>query len=384
MAEIQNILKQYGEWGIRLKNNKFIKNTLIKFAFQEIICLAIVVLILISIFGITRLSNFQWLYDYSPDLYFKLIEMFNSIYNGIGLFIIITITWLTLTFILLHKIIKQLYTYIKEVTDASKLLFDKDTEYIKLPSELEMAEENLNQLKREYEKSKRISKENEQKKDDLIVYLAHDIKTPLTSMIGYLSLLDEIDDMPKKQRQKYISIALEKSYKLEDLINELFDITRFNSEKIVLMKEEVNVKMMLEQIADDFYPLLKENDRNIKITSSSKVVINADSKQLARVFSNIIKNACFYSTDKEILIDIKTSSDTAHITISNKGKKIPEEKLKLLFEKFYRADSSRTSKTGGSGLGLAIAKEITKLHGGDIFAESDNDYTRFHIKLPIK
>lgn len=367
-----------------MKNNKFIKKTLTKFAIQEIICLAIIVLILVIIFGIARTSDFQWLYNYSPNLYFNLIEVFNNIYNGASIFIIVTIIWLALTFILLYKMLKQLYTYIKEVTDASKLLFDKDIEYIKLSPELELAEKNLNHLKKEYEKSKQLSKESEQKKDDLIVYLAHDIKTPLTSMIGYLSLLDEVDDMPKKQRKKYINIALEKSYKLEDLINELFDITRFNSEKIVLMKEEVNLVMMIEQIVDDFYPLLKENNREIKINSSSKVILNADSKQLARVFSNIIKNACFYSTDKEILIDIKTSSDLVHVTISNKGKQIPKEKLEMLFEKFYRADSSRTSKTGGSGLGLAIAKEITKLHGGDITAESNKNYTKFHIKLPIK
>ena len=367
-----------------MKNNKFIKNTLIKFAIKEIICLAIIISILVIIFGLVRISNFNWLYNYYPDLYFGLINIFNSIYNDVGIFIVITIVWLTVTFILLYKTLEQLYTYIKDITDASKLLFDKETEYIKLPEELYLAEENLNHLKKENEKIKRLRKESEQKKDDLIVYLAHDIKTPLTSMIGYLSLLDEIDDMPKTERKKYINIALEKSYKLEDLINELFDITRFNSEKIVLMKEDVNLVMMLEQIVDDFYPILKENDKEIKITSSSKVILNADSKQLARVFSNIIKNACFYSTDREILIDIKTSSDLVHITISNKGKKIPEEKLKLLFEKFYRADSSRTSKTGGSGLGLAIAKDITKLHGGDISAESDENYTTFHIKLPIK
>lgn len=367
-----------------MKNNSFIKSSLIKFVVREIVSLAIIILVLAFVFIFARMSDFNWLYNDSPNLYFGFVDAFNFIYSDFGIFIIVLGIWILVTFILLYKLLKEMSSYIELITDASSLLFDKDTEYIKLPSELSLAEENLNHLKREYEKSKRLSKENEQKKDDLIVYLAHDIKTPLTSMIGYLSLLNEIDDMPKKQRKKYINIALEKSYKLEDLINELFDITRFNSEKIVLMKEEINLGMMIEQIADDFYPILKEHDREIKINSKTKVILNGDSNQLARVFNNIIKNACFYSTDKEILIDISKSDDMANVVISNRGKKIPEEKLKLLFEKFYRADASRTSKTGGSGLGLAIAKEITMLHGGEIKAESDDEYTRFIVSLPIK
>jgi len=367
-----------------LKNNNFVKNALIKFVFQEIICLSVIVLFLVICFFIIRMTDYNWLYNYSNDLYYSFINVFNFIFSVPGIFITIFVVLFITTLILLYKLIKKLSLYVEEVTDASNLLFDQKTEYIKLSPELSVAEENLNCLKREYEKSERLSKENEQKKNDLMVYLAHDIKTPLTSMIGYLSLLDEIDDMPKSKRQKYIKIALEKSYKLEDLVNELFDITRFNSEKIVLMKEKINLVMMIEQIVDDFYPLLKENNKEIKIKSDEKVILNADSNQLARVFNNVIKNAIFYSTDKEIIIEINKKEDMANIVITNKGKEIPKEKLELLFEKFYRVDSSRTSKTGGSGLGLAIAKEITKLHGGNISAKSNKEHTKFLINLPIK
>ncbi len=367
-----------------MKNNNFVKNALIKFVFQEIICLSVIVLFLVICFFIIRMTDYNWLYNYSNDLYYSFINVFNFIFSVPGIFITIFVVLFITTLILLYKLIKKLSLYVEEVTDASNLLFDQKTEYIKLSPELSVAEENLNCLKREYEKSERLSKENEQKKNDLMVYLAHDIKTPLTSMIGYLSLLDEIDDMPKSKRQKYIKIALEKSYKLEDLVNELFDITRFNSEKIVLMKEKINLVMMIEQIVDDFYPLLKENNKEIKIKSDEKVILNADSNQLARVFNNVIKNAIFYSTDKEIIIEINKKEDMANIVITNKGKEIPKEKLELLFEKFYRVDSSRTSKTGGSGLGLAIAKEITKLHGGNISAKSNKEHTKFLINLPIK
>lgn len=366
-----------------MKNKEFVKNILSDYIIKEIIIFIGMLFSFGVVFLIVRLSDFNWLYNSSPVTYFTLMDTFNTLYKPSNLIILIFIVWTFISLILTYKLIKKITSYINIVTENSKLLFDENAEYIKLPKELSETENNLNNLKREYEKAQRRAKENEQKKDDLIVYLAHDIKTPLTSMIGYLSLLDEIDDMPKKQRKKYTKIALEKSYKLEDLINELFDITRFNSEKIVLMKEEIDLNLMLEQIADDFYPILKENNKEIKINSSSKIIINADSNQLVRVFSNIIKNAIFYSTDKQITIDINKNKYIANVKISNKSKHIPKEKLDHLFEKFYRADYARGSKTGGSGLGLAIAKEITKLHGGDITAKSNNEYINFYITLPL-
>ena len=243
----------------------------------------------------------------------------------------------------------------------------------------------MNQIKKQARKNLRLTQENEQRKNDLIVYLAHDIKTPLTSMIGYLSLLNEINDMPLKQRVKYINIALEKSYRLEDLINELFDISRFNAETIILSKEELNLTMMLEQIVDDFYPILKENNKEITIKSDDKIIIYADSDKIARVFGNIIKNAISYSKEEsEIVINLKKDNNNAIVEVINKGKQISKEKLSKIFEKFYRLDSARTSRTGGSGLGLAIAKDIVELHNGTIIAESNEEETTFRVTLPLK
>lgn len=262
---------------------------------------------------------------------------------------------------------------------------NKNVEYVELPKELEDIQNKMNSLKRESEKNERLARENEQKKDELIVYLAHDIKTPLTSMIGYLSILDEIDDMPKKKQKKYTSIALDKSYRLEELINELFDIARFNSEKIVLEKEELNLNLMIEQIIDDFYPILKELNKEIQFNTEEDIRVFADPDKLSRVFTNLIKNAINYSKEESnITINIKKENTNIIVDVVNKGKQIPKEKLDRLFEKFYRLDSSRTSKTGGSGLGLAIAKEIMELHGGIITAESNEEETTFHVELPIK
>ncbi len=292
--------------------------------------------------------------------------------------------WLVGFIIIVIVCLRKTLFYIDLIVDASGKLTSTSEELIKLPNDLNEVEKRMNQIKQVATYNAKLAKENEQRKNDLIVYLAHDIKTPLTSMIGYLSLLDEVKDMPKKQKEKYTKVALEKSYKLEDLINELFDIARFNSEKIILDKEELNLNMMIEQIVDDFYPILKELNKKITIIKNEPIILLGDSDKLARVFSNIIKNAVNYSLDSSnITIEITKVDNFANIIISNKGKKISEDKLNKIFEKFYRVDSSRTTKTGGSGLGLAIAKEIVELHGGIVSATSDEKYTKFYIKLPI-
>lgn len=292
--------------------------------------------------------------------------------------------WLIGFIILVVIVLRKTLSYIDSIVEESQKLTSSSEEFINLPEDLKEVETRMNQIKQVSIYNARLAKENEQRKNDLIVYLAHDIKTPLTSMVGYLSLLDEVKDMPKKQKEKYTKVALEKSYKLEDLINELFDIARFNSETIVLEKEELNLNMMIEQIIDDFYPTLKELDKEIVVEKNQKVTLYGDSDKLGRVFNNVIKNAINYSSsNSKIIVEITKAEGFASIVISNKGKKIPEEKLNRIFEKFYRADTSRTTKTGGSGLGLAIAKDIVELHGGEIYATSDEEFTKFYINLPI-
>lgn len=375
------------EWGIKLrsKKNKLLKKTFINFVIKILvlsICMPFGILLLVAL--IDRLS-FQWLYDISPEVYNNFREFFYSITDLRTLIIPILIIWVIGTLVLLYRLLKKVFGYIDEVGKATEDLVNKDVEYIELPDELEEIQKRMNHLKRESEKNEKLAKENEEKKDELIVYLAHDIKTPLTSMIGYLSILDEIDDMPKKKQKNYISIALDKSYRLEDLINELFDVARFNSEKIVLEKEELNLNLMLEQIIDDFYPTLREVNKSIKLNYDEPISINGDSDKLSRVFNNLIKNAISYSKEEsEIVINLKKDNNNAIVEVINKGKQISKEKLSKIFEKFYRLDSARTSRTGGSGLGLAIAKDIIELHNGTIIAESNEEETTFRVTLPLK
>ena len=375
------------EWGIKLrsKKNKLLKKTFINFVIKILvlsICMPFGILLLVAL--IDRLS-FQWLYDISPEVYNNFREFFYSITDLRTLIIPILIIWVIGTLVLLYRLLKKVFGYIDEVGKATEDLVNKDVEYIELPDELEEIQKRMNHLKRESEKNEKLAKESEEKKDELIVYLAHDIKTPLTSMIGYLSILDEIDDMPKKKQKNYISIALDKSYRLEDLINELFDVARFNSEKIVLEKEELNLNLMLEQIIDDFYPTLREVNKSIKLNYDEPISINGDSDKLSRVFNNLIKNAISYSKEEsEIVINLKKDNNNAIVEVINKGKQISKEKLSKIFEKFYRLDSARTSRTGGSGLGLAIAKDIVELHNGTIIAESNEEETTFRVTLPLK
>ena len=375
------------EWGIRLKNNdmkKIVKSTFWSFIVQCMISLTIMGIIMIILAESRAIFDFQWLYNIFPHLYDLLDNIYELVFERAYFIFIIFGTTLIIVLSLLYKLLNKIFSYVFAVSESADKLFDKNVEYINLPPEMVEVEKKLNHFKTEAIKNERLARENEQKKDELIVYLAHDIKTPLTSMIGYLSLLSEIKDMPQEQRNRYIDIALDKSYRLEYLINELFDVARFNSEKIVLEKEEINLNLMLEQIADDFYPTLKEMNKKINFTSDEKTILYADPDKLSRVFNNLIKNAVNYSKENtDIDIIILNNENQATVKITNKGKQIPKEKLDKIFEKFYRLDSSRTSKTGGSGLGLAIAKEIVELHGGRIYAESDMKETTFSVILPI-
>ena len=218
---------------------------------------------------------------------------------------------------------------------------------------------------------------------DIRDYMEEDLKTPLTSVIGYLSLMDEAPDMPEAQKARYVHITLDKACRLEKLINEFFEITRYNLQQIILEKETIDLYYMLVQMADEFYPVLSARGNTIRLSVGEDMTVYGDSEKLARVFNNILKNAVSYSYENtEIEIGAEKVEDGLKITFRNRGKTIAREKLEFLFEKFFRMDEARATHTGGAGLGLAIAKEIVTLHGGTITAESENEVTTFCVILP--
>lgn len=314
--------------------------------------------------------------------YWSAADIYRVIFrNNKGLLLGIGFVFLLLIFI--YVAMSRFTRYFKKISDGIDQLVNESEEPILLPSELEFIETKLNTVKSTLEKRKDAALESERRKNDLVVYLAHDIKTPLTSVIGYLSLLNEAPDMPVEQRIKYTGITLEKAYRLEQLINEFFEITRFNLQTINLIKEDVNLTMMLEQMADEFYPILAPQNKQAVVEAGENIMVYADSDKLGRVFNNILKNAAAYSYDDSVInISAVKEGDNILISFRNEGKMIPSDKLDSIFEKFYRVDSSRSSNTGGTGLGLAIAKEIVVLHGGNISAKSNEEYTQFTVSLP--
>jgi two-component system sensor histidine kinase VanS len=249
--------------------------------------------------------------------------------------------------------------------------------------EMAFMEQKLNTLKQTLEKREQDARQAEQRKNDVVMYLAHDIKTPLTSVIGYVSLLDEAPDMPVEQKAKYVHITLEKAYRLEQLIDEFFEITRYNLQTIVLSKKTIDLSYMLVQMADEFYPQLSAQGKRAVIHAAEDLTVCGDPDKLARVFNNVLKNAAAYSTDNSVIdITAARSGGSVSIVFTNDGS-IPQDKLTSIFDKFYRLDSARSAGTGGAGLGLAIAKEIVNLHGGRMYADSDGGKTSFTVELPV-
>ncbi|WP_408611461.1 sensor histidine kinase [Lientehia hominis] len=275
------------------------------------------------------------------------------------------------------------FSYFQEVADAAEVIYKQDDSMVSLSAPLKDLENQMNQIKVSVLNNERIAREAEQRKNDLVTYLAHDLKTPITSVIGYLTLLKDEPQISEEMRNRYISIAREKAERLDDLINEFFDITRFNLSHITLEKSEVHLIRMLNQLIYEFKPMLREKNLNCVLQSPEDLRIYCDPDKLQRVFDNLLRNAVNYShEDCTIRIRVEEMPNQVKLSFINDGDQISEEKLKRIFEQFYRLDNSRSTKSGGAGLGLAIAKEIVELHGGQISAYSEDNIIRFDVTLP--
>lgn len=297
--------------------------------------------------------------------------------------------FLTIGFVILFLIfynmqVKRLLHYLVSVENAIDSVQEDNMEPVNLVPELQPISDKLTELKMTLKKKEYASIESEKQKNDLVVYLAHDLKTPLTSIIAYLTMLDGQREMTEEERKKYTHVALEKATRLGELINEFFEITRFNLQDIVLEKERLNLSVMLEQLADESYGVLAEKYLTCRVDADENLIVDGDPDKLARVFDNLLRNAIAYSfTDTEIVIRAYRQDSQVVITFTNQGHQIPEQKLKSIFEKFYRVDNARSSRTGGAGLGLSIAKRIVEVHGGRIEAFSDREHTAFMVQLPL-
>ena len=311
------------------------------------------------------------------DLYWQLIGDNKIFFMILG--------FLLLFALFFYVALSKMTTYLDQVGDGIENILSESTEPIHLITELKPIEIRLNEIKATIKRQELEAVESEKRKNDLVLFLAHDLKTPLTSVVAYLTMLDSHPDMPVEERAKYTHISLEKAIRLGELINEFFDITKFNLQNMELEPVELNLTMMLEQIADELYGVLQEKKLTCEVEVQENLEVYGDPDKLARVFDNLLRNAIAYCYEgTTIRIEAHEKRRDVEIIFTNEGKKIPGSKLQTIFERFYRLDNSRSTETGGAGLGLAIAKEIVELHHGRIIAKSDESYTRFIVTLPSR
>lgn len=366
-------------WVTPLNNNTHFKKSLTTNLLKKIgatIGITVLIFIVLLFYSYQIYHQYIW---YEHDLIYHLG---NFVKNNIITIAIVLISIDTIIIFWLRY--RESLQYIEKMLDAGKALVADNDILIVLPEELKEIEDQMNQIKRESIKNKNIIKQSEQQKNDLLLYLAHDLKTPLTSVVGYLDLLLNQPNLTVEERSNYTDIAYDKAIRLEELINEFFDIAKYNLSDINLKLENVNISVMLSQISYEFMPLYKQKNIECITNIEDDLNINIDINQFERVFDNLIRNAINYSSSDSILnINAGKTKNDIIIEFSNQVSNISSDKLESIFEPFIRLDQARNSKTGGSGLGLAITKKIIELHNGTIDVNINNGVIKFTIKLPL-
>ena len=391
-----------------------------RFGLQIMVYAAVIILLFLC--GYLVGTNRIWM---GTERFFPLLHMLHDNWlPAICLFLLfgcLLIAWLNF-----FKIAQLM----AEVAEAVSAIYRDREAAVQLPRELKEMENQLNQIRIQAEADRQQAHETNQRKDDMLMYMAHDLKTPLTSVIGYLTLLNDEPDIPETTRQRYLGVVLKKALRLEELINGFFEITRFNFSHMILEKSYVNMSMMVNQILYEFQPVFAEKRLQFTFEAPEEVYVYCDVEKMERVYDNLFKNVANYSyTDTQIRVclsekipaetrqrmlegqeagqnivletaetgrnvmpgqteekqeaaGVRKASGGMRLIVENHGRTIPREKLEHLFEQFFRLDSSRDSHTGGSGLGLAVVKEIIQLHGGTVACESENEIIRFIVELP--
>ncbi len=328
-------------------------------------------------------------YQSNAKLGGKLHQFRSLLANTIGdfsAFLILFVPLLCLVFFLLLKEYERSFHQITEgISEIANGNFDvildvkNNDEIGNLASNVTIAAEKLKHAVQTGEFAK-------SSKDRLIVNVAHDLRTPLTSINGYLNLIVRKQELTDEQMKHYAQIAYSKSLRMERLIENLFEYTTYNYGEMQLKKEQIDIAHLIQQIMDEFYPSFIENQLEGRLfIKQNPAYIEADGDLIARVLDNIISNAVRYGKEgKYIDIELLQKEQTLTMRIINYDSMIPEDELENIFETFYRTEKSRTSVSGGSGLGLAIAKNIIELHHGTIIAESNFERTIFEIQLPVQ
>lgn len=299
--------------------------------------------------------------------------------------VIASICFFIIYFLLFIKRIVKDMTYISDriidIADGKsdeKIIIERQDEIGEIAGRINEMTEQINQL---------ITSERDalQSNKDLIACVAHDLRTPITSVKGYLDLALDTKHYDLEQRQKYVRIAQTKANRLEYLIHDLFNYTKLTSGEITLHRSKIDLVQLVEQMVEEFYPLFQEEELECTTKYNiSYLEMNMDGELIARAVQNLLSNAIKYGKDgKHVYVELECLEQEVQIRVTNYGLVIPEESIKHLFDKFYRVERSRNVKTGGTGLGLNIAQEIVHLHGGRIQVTSGASGTCFTIALPL-
>jgi len=279
--------------------------------------------------------------------------------------------------------------YVNEITRGIRQIADGDLETIIEPKgedELTYIATSLNDMTEKLKDLMEKERIAERTKNELITNVAHALRTPLTSIIGYMGFLSADEKLNEELRKRYIEIVYQKAKRLEKLIEDLFSFTKLNYGKIAMKLEQVDIVILLNQLMDDFYPSFENHNLTQEfVTNQSSIVIDGDGNLLARLFDNLINNAIKYGSEgKVIRVEVEESQEHVTVKVINYGYIIPQKELDLIFNKFYRVEQSRSENTGGTGLGLAIVKNIVDMHHGKISVKSSLDGTEFEVVLNKK
>lgn len=285
---------------------------------------------------------------------------------------------------LIHDYMKYIRIIANGIKDIAQGNFDTEIPVRSLDEFGEMAS-YLNQMQENIKEIMERERVAEHTKNDLISSVAHDLRTPLTSIIGYLGWVREQPDLDERTRQKYLDIAYRKAQHLEQLTNELFGFVKLEHREMSIHVGILDIRQLLEQLLDECYPSFEKYGlENEFICQEERIMMEGDGNLLARLFENLLNNAVKYGKDgKLIRVELEKKIESAVIKVINYGYVIPEQEIGKLFRKFYRIEHSRSQDTGGTGLGLAIVEQIVQLHHGTISVKSDLQGTVFEVILPL-
>ena len=347
------------------------------------ILFSLVVSILVETILVSNVSTFSKLHIINQESDTLLVRGSGSDLVVILILVVFGIGVFTLSFWLLQR---KSFVYIDDILHAIKKISSGDLNTnidVRGDNEFSEIAANINKMSEEIRVLMESERHNEKSKNEMITNIAHDLRTPLTSILGYLDLINK-RELTEDTKKEYLKIVYEKSKKLQDLIESLFSFTKTNSSKLVLKIDKIDIIKLLCQLMEEFYPNFEDKGITCSVnTNIDSYVIDGDGTLLARLFDNLINNAVKYGADgKRIDVKIIAENNIVKIAVINYGKVIPQDELPLIFDKFYRVDQARNSDTGGTGLGLAIAKNITELHHGVIEVTSDLGGTVFSVTLP--